>query len=155
MPVIELETRIKAPIKVCFDLSTSIDLHIQSTGKTKEKAIAGKTSGHILLNETVTWEATHFWIRQTLTSKITAHKSPYYFRDEQLEGAFKKIEHDHFFEQDGEFVLMKDRFEFESPYGVLGKCFNVLVLKRYLRNFLIARNQHIKTEAESGKHLLK
>lgn len=149
MPVIELETRIKAPIEVCFDLSTSIDLHIQSTGKTNEKAIAGRTSGLILLNETVTWEATHFGVRQTLTSRITAYKRPFYFRDEQVQGAFKKIEHDHFFEQEGEFVIMKDKFEFESPYGIIGKCFNSLVLKRYLRKFLLIRNEHIKAAAES------
>lgn len=69
MPVIELETFIHADIGTCFDLSRSIDLHTLSTAKTKEKAIAGKISGLIGMNETVTWQATHFFVRQTFTSK--------------------------------------------------------------------------------------
>ncbi|WP_421978731.1 hypothetical protein [Roseivirga seohaensis] len=54
MPVIRIETIIKAPVQRCFDLSRSIDLHQISTIETKERAIAGKTSGLIGLNETVT-----------------------------------------------------------------------------------------------------
>ena len=64
-----------------FDLSRSIDLHVQSTGNTGEKAIAGCTSGLIELGESVTWEATHFGIRQRLTSKITAFERPRFFVD--------------------------------------------------------------------------
>ena len=41
MPTIQLETIINADIKICFDLSRSIDLHQISTAKTNEKAIAG------------------------------------------------------------------------------------------------------------------
>ncbi|MFX8875810.1 hypothetical protein ABTM97_19785, partial [Acinetobacter baumannii] len=76
-------------IEKCFDLARSIDLHQISTAETNEKAIAGKTNGLINLNETVTWEATHFGIRQKLTSKITKFDRPYHFRDEQVKGAFK------------------------------------------------------------------
>ena len=76
MPTIKLETHINAPIQLCFDLSTSIDLHKISTAATNEKAIAGTTEGLINLNECVTWEATHFGIRQQLTTKITGFDSP-------------------------------------------------------------------------------
>jgi hypothetical protein len=71
MPVIQLSLFIKAPIQVCFDLSRSIDIHIESTSHTNEKAVKGRTGGLIELGETVTWEATHFGIRQQLTSMIT------------------------------------------------------------------------------------
>lgn len=47
MPTIQLETIIDADIKICFDLSRSIDLHQISTAKTNEKAIAGVTAGLI------------------------------------------------------------------------------------------------------------
>lgn len=60
MPVIYLEPFIDAPIEKCFDLARSIDLHMESTKHTGETAIAGKTSGIIELNETVTWRAKHF-----------------------------------------------------------------------------------------------
>jgi ligand-binding SRPBCC domain-containing protein len=151
MPVIKLETHINAPIQVCFDLSTSIDLHKISTAATNEKAIAGTTEGLINLNEQVTWEATHFGIRQQLTTKITAFDSPVYFRDEQLKGAFKFLEHDHYFEQNGDAVVMKDVFNFQSPFGFVGHLFDRLILTNYMRKFLIERNNVIKEFAETDQ----
>jgi hypothetical protein len=86
MPIIKLTTEINSTLEICFDLSRSIDLHKISTSKTNEEAIEGKTKGLINLNETVTWKATHFGVRQKLTSKITAFDRPYYFVDEQTKG---------------------------------------------------------------------
>jgi ligand-binding SRPBCC domain-containing protein len=151
MAVIELETTINAPIEICFDLSRSIDLHVKSTARTNEQAIAGRISGLIELNEYVTWQATHFGVRQKLTSKITAMQFPFHFRDEQLKGIFKFIKHDHYFEQKPGYVLMKDTFHFQSPLGPLGWLADKLVLTAYLRGFLIERNEMIKYYAESGR----
>ena len=151
MPKIELTTYINSTIEICFDLATSIDLHKLSTSGTNEQAIAGTTRGLIKLNETVTWEAIHFGIRQQLTSKITAYDRPFHFRDEQIKGAFKSIKHDHYFEKNGNEIIMKDVFEFESPYGIFGQLFNNLILTKYLTKFLIIRNNLIKDFAESEK----
>ena len=151
MPLIELTTKIQADIEICFDLARNIDLHKISTAKTKEKAIAGKTEGLIELNEWVTWEATHFGIRQQLTSKITAFNRPFHFRDEQVKGAFKVMVHDHFFEESKDGGLMRDVFYFESPFGWIGKAFNQLVLTNYMRRFLEERNAVLKKEMENGK----
>ncbi|SFP61493.1 SRPBCC family protein [Parafilimonas terrae] len=151
MPVVNLQTRVNAPIEICFDLSRSINLHTISTAQTKEKAIAGRTSGLIELSETVTWQATHFGIKQKLTSKITAYERPFHFRDEQVKGAFKYIKHDHYFIQDDGFVIMKDVFEFGSPLGLLGKLADKFVLTKYLTGFLLRRNNLIKEYAETEK----
>jgi|SRR6185437_2767344 len=151
MPKIELVTEIKSTINICFDLARSIDLHKISTAKTNEKAISGTTSGLIGLNEFVTWQATHFGIRQKLTSKITAFKRPEYFVDEQIYGAFKSIKHKHTFEQLSDKVIMKDLFEFHSPFGIFGQLFNRLILTNYLEKLLIERNSVIKEYAETGK----
>lgn len=152
MPKIILETNIQSNIGVCFDLSRSIDLHIISTEHTKETAIEGRTKGLIELNESVTWEAVHFGIKQRLTTKITAYSHPYHFRDEQQKGAFKSMVHDHFFEEgNDDTVIMKDIFEFESPLGLLGMLFNHFVLTNYLKNLLVKRNNVIKDAAESEK----
>ncbi|MFN5983235.1 MAG: SRPBCC family protein [Fluviicola sp.] len=148
MPTIRIETIITGEIQTCFDLSRSIELHVESTKQTKERAIAGKTSGLLELGETVTWEATHFGIRQQLTSKITAFESPTYFRDEQVKGIFKKFEHDHHFYQKGVQVIMTDVLYFESPLGLLGKLFNKLILTNYLKRFLMERNKLIKLKIE-------
>jgi ligand-binding SRPBCC domain-containing protein len=151
MPIIELRTEIKSTIDICFDLSRSIDLHKISTAQTKEQAIEGITSGLIKLNETVTWQAIHFGIKQKLTSKITAFDKPNYFRDEQLKGIFKSFCHDHKFEQIENKVIMTDVFEFESPFGILGRIFNKLILTNHLRQLLTDRNNTIKEFAESEK----
>lgn len=148
MPTIQIETIIEADIETCFNLARSIDFHSLTTSKTKEKVVAGRLSGLIELNETVTWQAIHFGVKQKLTSKITALEYPFHFRDEQLKGAFKCIYHDHYFETKGTQTIMKDTFRFESPLGILGKVFNKVLLTNYMKRFLMERNQMIKEYAE-------
>lgn len=149
MPTIELETFIKADIEICFDLTRSIDLHTISTSKTNEKAIDGRTKGLIEANEFVTWEATHFGVRQRLTSKITAFEKPFHFRDEQSKGIFKSIQHDHYFEKKNDGTLMKDVFVYEVPFGLIGRIVEQLILTNYLKKFLVERNAIIKEYAET------
>jgi ligand-binding SRPBCC domain-containing protein len=151
MPIIELNTEINASLEICFDLSRSIDLHKMSTQKTKEKAIAGITTGLIGLNETVTWQATHFGIQQKLSSKITAFNRPYSFTDEQIKGIFKVFHHEHQFIEVDNKVVMVDKLHFQSPLGIIGSLFDKLILTEYLRRFLIERNKVIKEFAESDK----
>lgn len=150
MPIINLTYRIHAPVERCFDLSRCIDLHTESTSYTEERAVAGVTQGLIGLGEEVTWEARHFGIRQRLTSRITMFDPPYHFRDSMIQGAFKRIDHDHFFEPDGEITIMVDRFDFEAPLGILGQMFSSVVLTNYMRRFLMRRNEMIKEIAESA-----
>ena len=97
MPRIVIFTKIKAPQKLVFDLSRSIELHKTSTKETNEKAIAGKTEGLIELGETVTWRAKHLGVYQNFTSKVTGCNEADYFADEMLSGAFKSFNHEHFF----------------------------------------------------------
>lgn len=151
MPTIELKIEIASDIETCFDLARSIDFHQLSTAGTNERAVGGRTSGLIDLNETVTWQATHFGIRQKLTSKITAYNRPFHFRDEQLEGVFQYIVHDHYFEQQDGKVVMRDVFRFQSPLGIFGKVFDKVVLTKYLTKFLTDRNDLIKEYAETEK----
>lgn len=152
MPKIKLKTIIHADIEICFDLARSIDLHSISTAKTHEKAVDGKMKGLIELNEFVTWEATHFGVKQRLTSKITAFERPFHFRDEQQKGIFKRIYHDHYFQKLEDGVLMTDEFTYEAPFGILGKWVEKLILTSYLTKFLEERNQMIKEYAESDLH---
>jgi len=151
MPVIEIITFIKAPIQICFDLSRSIDLHMLSTRKTNEKAIAGKKSGLVNEGDTVTWHATHLGIRQKLTSRISMVQPHTYFVDEQVSGAFHRFYHEHFFEEKDGQTIMTDKFDYTSPLGPLGRLADVLFLKKYMQGFLLERNAMIKEYAETGK----
>lgn len=149
MPRIVINTLIDAPIDRCFDLSRSIDLHKISTSDTNEEAIAGKTAGLIELGESVTWQATHFGIRQKLTSKITEMDRPICFVDEMVTGAFRSFRHEHRFAvKDGK-TLMMDEFVYRSPLGLLGSLADILFLEKYMRKLLTKRNNMIKQYAES------
>lgn len=150
MALILLCTLINAPVERCFDLSRSIDMHMLSTSKTKEKAIAGITSGLIGLNETVTWRARHFGIYQKLTVRITAFEFPYFFEDTMIRGIFKSMRHEHRFESHGDVTILYDHFEFEAPLGILGKWAEELFLTSYMQQFLEERNRLIKETAESS-----
>lgn len=149
MTVIELTTMILAPGERVFDLARSIDAHQDSAGPTHERAIAGVTSGLIGMGDEVTWEARHFGIRQRLTVRITAFDRPLHFQDIMIAGAFKSMVHNHEFLEDSGGTEMRDRFEFESPFGFLGGMANRLFLKAYMRRFLERRNQILKHLAES------
>src|SRR6267154_1904650 len=148
MPVICLTTGIRAPISLCFDLARSVETHILSTAKTQEKAVGGVTSGLMGLNDEVTWEATHFGLRQRLTSRITVLNRPLHFRDSMVRGAFAGFDHDHFFEHEEGITTMKDRFDYKSPLGILGKLADLLFLKRYMERLLRTRAEVIRQVAE-------
>jgi ligand-binding SRPBCC domain-containing protein len=148
MPVIKLKIEIKAPIERVFDLARCIDLHIETMGQSHEKAIDGVTAGLINLGETVTWQATHFGVRQKLTSKITAFDRPHHFRDEMQKGAFKRFTHDHYFEEIGEKTLMRDVFDYESRFRIFGKIADALFLEKYMARILKERNLWLKKVAE-------
>ena len=151
MPRIELQTEIKADRNIVFDLSRSIDLHKISTEQTNEEAIAGKTSGLIGMNESVTWRAKHFGIYQKLTSKITEFERPSMFVDEMVKGAFKSFRHEHHFEDLNGVTLMTDYFNYKSPFGILGKLADKLFLKKYMTDLLAERNRIVKDFAETDK----
>lgn len=149
MPVIDFSISISAPLEICFDLARDIDLHIASTMGTQEKAVGGVTNGLINSGEEVTWEATHFGIRQRLTSRITSFERPYHFRDSQVRGAFRRFDHDHYFIGESGSTVMRDVFDYESPYGLLGRLADGCFLRSYMERFLKKRALVIKAAAES------
>jgi ligand-binding SRPBCC domain-containing protein len=143
-----LATTIHASVQTCFDLARSIDTHLQSTARTKEKVVAGRKSGLCELHDEMTWEAVHFGIRQRLSSRITRMEKPFFFEDTMLKGAFKSLRHEHYFEEKNGMTEMRDVFRYEVPYGIFGKFFNWLLLKKYLARFIAERNAVIKKLAE-------
>lgn len=148
MPIIHMETSIRAPVELCFDLARSVDVHMASTGWSRERAVAGVTSGMMELGDTVTWEAVHFGVRQRLTSEITVYERPRIFTDEMRRGAFKRWHHTHLFETRGDATLMVDHVRYASPLGLLGRIADKLFLEEYMTRLLAACNKYIKELAE-------
>ena len=151
MPTIHLTTFITAPVNVVFDLSRHIGLHKESMSRFKEEAVEGIRFGLIEKDETVTWRAKHLFKNRLLRSKITEMNKPDSFTDEQVQGDFKMMKHEHHFKPCENGTIVIDLFHFESPYGMLGQWFNSLYLTNYLKRMLEQRNKTIKEFAESEK----
>jgi ligand-binding SRPBCC domain-containing protein len=151
MPTIHLTTFIAAPVEIVFNLSRSVDLHKKSMRKHQEEAVAGTRYGLMEREDTVTWKAKHFFKTRILRVKISDMKKNELFTDEQVDGDFKKMKHEHYFKPCDNGTIMIDLFHFESPYGTFGKWFNGLYFTRYMRNLLEQRNTFIKEFAENGK----
>ena len=151
MPVIRLQTVIHAPMERVFDLARSVDLHQASLAPSGETAVGGVTTGLIGPLQEVTWRAKHLGVWHYLTARITAFERPHHFRDSMVRGAFRRFDHDHFFEEtsDGA-VMMRDVFDYTTPLGVLGRLADRIFLQRYMTGLLIARNQVLKETAESN-----
>jgi ligand-binding SRPBCC domain-containing protein len=148
MATIILKTSINAPIERCFDLARSIDLHVQSMQSSGEKAIAGKRAGLIGLYESVTWRARHFGILFEMTNKISTMDYPTFFVDEMVKGPFKKLHHQHLFKIIDSQTEMTDVFEFQAPFGLLGRLVEKIFLKNYMLKLIEKRNEVIKFQAE-------
>ncbi|WP_433944945.1 SRPBCC family protein [Paenibacillus sp. SN-8-1] len=149
MIVIKTDLEINAPIEVCFDLARDIQLHTVTVWRhTKERAVEGTCVGRINRGETVTFEATHFLIRQRLTSRITEFERPYIFVDQMVSGAFKSMKHTHEFKERNGATLMTDTLQFEAPFGFLGWIVERLLLRYYMKRFIEYRNNELKKIAE-------
>lgn len=151
MPTINYEIYIEAPTEVCFDLARNVDVHTQTTGKTKERAIAGVTSGLMEKGDSVTWEAVHLGVKQKLTGKIIEMDKPHTFTDQMVKGAFHSFTHTHEFIGKGTGTIMKDRFVYRSPLGFLGKIADRLFLEKYMNRFIAERAIELKKIAETSK----
>lgn len=150
MAHIEMTTSIAAPIDVVFDLSRSIDVHVGSMSRSRERAIGGVTSGLIGLGERVTWRAVHFGIPFTMTSEIVEMAAPSYFVDQQVSGPFKSFRHEHCFDPHERGTSMIDVIDFVAPAGPIGIVVDRLLLRRYMERLIRERNQFLKSRAESA-----
>jgi len=148
MTTIYLSTKINAPKQIVFDASRNIDIHQQSASPSKEKAIDGVTSGLINLNETVTWRGKHFGFYLTHKSRITAMNFYDYFVDEMEHGKFRSFKHEHIFEEKNGFTIMKDKLQYETPFGIFGELLDILFLEKHLTHFLLERNKVLKEVSE-------
>ena len=160
--MIELQevSLIDAPIDRCFDLARSVEVHLLDNQHFGEAtaAIDGQTAGLVGPGQQVTWRARHLGVRQTLTTRITAFDPPASFQDTMLQGAFRSMQHDHYFRPlTGHRTEMTDLLRVSAPLAVLGRVAEVLLLRSYMRMLLLERNRVIKRVAESQewKHYLQ
>ncbi len=148
MATVVIETRIAAPIELCFDLARDVNVHLRTSARTGERVVAGKTSGLLDLGDVVTFEAVHFGVRQRLTSKIVEFDRPRRFVDVMVKGTFASLQHLHEFTADGAITLMRDTLVWRSPLRLLGMIADKLFVERHMRNFMTTKQQELKAHAE-------
>ncbi|UFJ40934.1 SRPBCC family protein [Brevibacillus humidisoli] len=148
MPIIRHDIYIDAPINVCFDLARNVEVHTETTTRTKERAVDGVTVGLMENGDTVTWEAIHFGVKLILTAKIIEMEKPYKFTDVMVKGAFHSFRHTHEFIESGTGTIMKDTFCYKSPFSIFGIIADKLFLEKYMRHFIENRAKELKRIAE-------
>jgi len=147
VPRFTIESTIAAPVEVCFDLSRSIDLHLESMITSGEKAVDGVTSGLIKAGETVSWEARHFGILWRMTSEIVAFDPPHRFVDQMVRGPFARFRHEHrFTAAAGGTTVMTDVVDFAMRLGPIAN----VPAGAYLRRLMRLRNEAIRAKAEGA-----
>ncbi len=61
------------------------------------------------------------------------------------------MKHDHYFRDENGVTVIEDIFEYKAPLGILGTFVEKVFLTRYMRNFLLVRNNALKNIAETDK----
>ncbi len=149
MGEITVETRIRAPIELCFDLARDVTAHAESAAFSSERVVApGRTQGLLERGDLVAFEGRHFGMTQRFVAKITALDRPHSFVDEMVEGTFKWLRHVHEFESNDGLTIMRDRLEWKAPFGLIGDLADLLFLKRHMRWFVATKQNALRQIAE-------
>jgi ligand-binding SRPBCC domain-containing protein len=148
--VIEIVSDIDAAPSVVFDLELDVDVHAASLHGSQETATTSTGLRRLALGDEVTFRARHFGLRWQMTSRITVYERPHHFVDEQTDGPFRALRHEHHFQGvHGSGTRMIDRMTAKAPLGPLGAVVTRLLLAPYLRRLLKQRAAHIKHLAEA------
>jgi ligand-binding SRPBCC domain-containing protein len=149
MTRIIIETKINAPIELCFDLARDVSAHAESAAFSSERVVApGRTVGLLELGDLVAFEGRHFGIKQRFVARITELKRPDHFVDEMVHGAFKWLRHVHEFDSNGGITTMRDILEWQAPFGIIGRLADRLFLRRHMHWFVATKQNALKHIAE-------
>jgi ligand-binding SRPBCC domain-containing protein len=133
MPTYERETRVEAPLEDVWEFHSRVSgleaLTPDWMGLRVESVVGpdGEPDPGVLeAGSEVTLSTRPFGVgpRQDWTSVITERErtdGTAYFRDEMVRGPFDRWIHTHAFYADGDETLVRDRVEYELPFGPLGR----------------------------------
>lgn len=149
MSTIRIETRIRAPMELCFDLARDVRVHARSAAFSSERIVKpGRTEGLLALGDLIAFEGRYFGISYRFAARITALDRPYRFVDEMVEGAFKWLRHVHEFQFQSGITVMHDILDWEPPFGFVGRATDSLFLRRHMRWFVSTKQTALKRIAE-------
>lgn len=77
---------------------------------------------------TIQW----LFVKLKWVTRITQYEPPQLFADVQERGPYKYWRHEHTFEEAGGQTLMRDRVEYELPFGLAGALAHRLIIRKQL-----------------------
>jgi ligand-binding SRPBCC domain-containing protein len=89
-------------------------------------------------------------LKLSWTTEITFVKDNSYFIDEQRFGPYALWHHKHFFEPEGNGVIMTDVVHYALPFGFIGRIMNTLLVKNKLKEIFDYRVKKVD-EIFNGK----
>lgn len=149
MTEITIETHIKAPVELCFDLALDVHAHAESAAFSGERLIApGRLTGTLQLGDLVCFEGRHFGIRHRFCARIIELERPRRFVDRMEHGIFRRLEHIHEFHPAGTGTIMRDILRWEAPLGAVGRIADAVYIKRHMSWFVRTKQHHLKRIVE-------
>lgn len=144
MTRIVVVTSVAAEPEVVFDLELDVDVHAASLAGSSETASTSSGKRVLELGDDVTFSAHHLGLWWTMTSRVTVHERPGFFVDEQVDGPFARLRHEHLFVRTGPGrTLMHDRMDVVLPCGAAGSAVARFLVAPYLRRLLRRRGRAV------------
>ena len=151
MTRIVIETRIYAPIELCFDLARDVNAHRESAAFSSERVVPpGRTEGLLELGDLVAFEGDG----GAGARSPPALDRPRRFDDQMVQGSFKWLRHFHEFESANGITTMRDTLEWEPPLGLVGRLADRLFLRRHMHWFVSTKQNGLKRMAEAQANTL-
>ena len=140
---------VHASAERCFDLTRSVDLHVDSSPEIGAQAVGGRQDGLSELGDETTWSARFFGVRFAMTTRIEGYTSPYHFNDRMTNGLLRRFTHVYRFEaQPDGCCNVSDELQVEAPFGFLGCLMERFYLIRKMETLVCLRLERIKAAAE-------
>lgn len=151
MHIFERSISIKATPKVVFDFHTNVENIIKITPPGIKVTIIHADPPK--LGQEVILKVKQFGIlTSTMHMKFVEFEAPHVLSDRQVKGIFKSLfQRRTFTEQSNGTTLLTDRFEYELPFGILGRIVQKLFVGKIVEKMFTHRQKITKELIESGR----
>ncbi len=147
------ETRIEVPVEKLFAWHKEMGAVLRLTPPWAPLTMISSSNNGIEEGSIVRFRIKLFKIPMIWESKHIEYKENRIFKDIQTKGPFVRWEHSHIFKSDGiNHSIMKDKIEFQLPFGILSRPFYRFALKEFDRMFTY-RHRVLKYDLENHKKL--
>jgi ligand-binding SRPBCC domain-containing protein len=142
--VFERTTRIDAPLATVFSFFSHHHNLQRITPPWARFRIVSSPGEQVREGDRIDYRFRVFGLPMRWTARITAYRENDFFVDFQERGPFRHWMHTHSFRADGDGTVMHDRVEYELPFGILGRLFGGLIVRRRLLTIFEYRGKQIR-----------